>query len=407
LALTDFGKPAPPAFLLALTRSGPSPDCEMNHHSGPEAAEAQAASGRFSFSQARFLVGDLQRPNPKIYWADFLLSIISGHLAFHGMYYLPRWYPDAEWLWPAVVGCFCACVCFYMRSVMFIHELVHLPKEGFELFRIVWNGLCGIPLLVPSFLYYPHVDHHRRNHYGTEHDGEYLSLSHRSPWLIVGFVLQALVIPFLAIIRFLIISPICWVLPEARAIIHRHASTMLVDPSYERTDMTRRVLKTVEMQEAFCFAWCVWFLTRGAIMRGEAIDPMWFYAYAVAVALLVLNEIRTLGAHRWAGDGEPMSFEEQMLDSVNYPHAPWISELWGPVGTRYHALHHLFPSLPYHNLGTAHRRLMQGLPADSPYRRTVAPSLSGAIASLWGRAAASRRKVRDVATDSAEVRRAA
>jgi fatty acid desaturase len=196
-------------------------------------------------------------------------------------------------------------------------------------------------------------------------------------------------------------------LPEARAIIHRHASTMLVDPSYERTDMTRRVLKTVEMQEAFCFAWCVWFLTRGAIMRGEAIDPMWFYAYAVAVALLVLNEIRTLGAHRWAGDGEPMSFEEQMLDSVNYPHAPWISELWGPVGTRYHALHHLFPALPYHNLGTAHRRLMQGLPADSPYRRTVAPSLSGAIASLWGRAAASRRKVRDVPTDSAEVRRAA
>lgn len=344
---------------------------------------------KFSFAQARTLVGDLQKPNPVIYWVDFLCSIISGHLAFHALYFLPKWYPESSWLIPAMTVAFVATVILYMRSVMFIHELVHLPKDQFKGFRIAWNALCGIFFLIPSFLYYPHVDHHRRKHYGTEHDGEYLSLSHHGPWMIVGFILQALIIPFLGFARFLIISPICWVVPGARQFFHRHASTMVVDPFYKRNDFSPRLHRIILLQEALCFVWCVWFLIRGGIMRGEWIDPIWFIAYAVGVSLIVLNEVRTLGAHRWTGKGQEMSFEEQLLDSVNYPHAPWISELWGPVGTRYHALHHLFPSLPYHNLGEAHRRLMAGLPEDSPYRYTVAPSLTSEIVALWKRSLAS------------------
>jgi len=30
---------------------------------------------------------------------------------------------------------------------------------------------------------------------------------------------------------------------------------------------------------------------------------------------------------------------------------------WAPVGLRYHALHHYFPGIPYHNLGFAYQRL--------------------------------------------------
>ncbi len=347
--------------------------------------------GQFSFVQARNLVADLQKPKPWIYWTDFLVSIICGHLAFHALYFFPKWMPGSAWLWPSLVLAYCACVLMYLRSVMFIHELVHLPKEGFQAFRVAWNAMCGIFMLVPSFLYYPHVDHHRRQHYGTDHDGEYLSLSHQRPWVIVGFILQALVIPFLGLARFLVISPICWVFPQARPFFHRHASTMVVDPFYQRTDLTPRVYRIILLQEALCFAWCVWFLIRGGIMRGEWIDPIWGIAYAVGIGVLVLNELRTLGAHRWTGTGEQMSFEDQLLDTVNYPHAPWFSELWGPVGTRYHALHHLFPSMPYHSLGTAHARLMAGLPADSPYRYTVAPSLSSEIAALWKRSSASAK----------------
>ena len=345
---------------------------------------------KFSFAEARTLVGDLQKPNPMIYWADFLTSIITGHLAFHAMYFLPKWLPsDSGMLWPLMGLSYVVCVLLYMRCAMFIHELIHLPRNEFKAFRIAWNALCGIFFLIPSFLYYPHVDHHRRKHYGTDHDGEYLSLSHHGPWMIAGFLLQALIIPFLALARFLIISPICWVIPGARAYVHRHASTMVVDPFYERTDDTPHLRRLIVFQEALCFAWCVWFLVRGYVMRGELLDPIWLIAYAVGVAVVLLNEIRTLGAHRWTGTGEEMSFEEQLLDSVNYPDRPWITELWGPIGTRYHALHHLFPSLPYHNLGIAHRRLMAGLPQDSPYRFTVAKSLTSEIIALFKRSVAS------------------
>lgn len=366
------------------------------------ALTANPRSSKFSFAEARALVGDLQKPNAAIYWTDFLLSITVGHLAFHAMYYLPKWLPSGSlWLWPAMGLSYVVCVALYMRCAMFIHELIHLPRNEFKGFRIAWNALCGIFFLIPSFLYYPHVDHHRRKHYGTDHDGEYISLSHHGPWLIVGYLLQALIIPFLALARFLIISPICWIIPGARSYVHRYASTMLVDPFYERTDDSPRLRRLIVFQEVLCFAWCVWFLIRGGIMRNEAVDPIWIIAYVVGVSLIFLNEVRTLGAHRWTGSGQEMSFEEQLLDSVNYPNHAWLSELWGPTGTRYHALHHLFPSLPYHNLGKAHRRLMAGLPSDSPYRFTNAESLTSEILALIKRSLASTRSSRQMSQANA------
>lgn len=78
-----------------------------------------------------------------------------------------------------------------------------------------------------------------------------------------------------------------------------------------------------------------------------------------------------------------MTFVAQLVDSVNYPASPLIDELWAPVGCRYHALHHLFPSMPYHAMPRAHRLLMQHLPADSPYRLTISPSLLATLRTLW------------------------
>ncbi|WP_182870232.1 fatty acid desaturase family protein [Rhodopirellula sp. JC639] len=358
------------------------PDPKRAGQSGPQ---KPGGDGQFSFAEARSLIGDLAKPNPRIYWTDFLLSIIGGFIALHATLHVPRLFWSEPWVVPAVIVSYLATVLLFMRSVMFIHELVHLPKEGFNGFRFVWNLLCGIPLFVPSFLYYPHMDHHRRKHYGTEHDGEYLSLSHHSPWMIVGFIGQALVIPFLGLFRFVVLSPVCWLIPGARKLVHRHASTMVVDPFYEREDASKSEMRVVVVQEFFCFLVGAGLIFRHKIVTGEWFDPLWIVAYSVAIGLLTLNEIRTLGAHRWTGDGAEMTFEEQLLDSVNYPHAPWISELWGPIGTRYHALHHLFPRLPYHNLGKAHRRLIEGLPADSPYHKTVANSLTAEIKALWRR----------------------
>jgi fatty acid desaturase len=343
---------------------------------------------RFSIREARALVKDLSIPNPRIYWADFLASILIGHSAFTliaslGTLDLP--WLESPWLFRTthLILFSLAAVC-YMRAVMFTHELVHLPNKGFRAFRIAWNLLCGIPLLVPSFLYYPHVDHHRRKHYGTDKDGEYLNLSHSHPSHSLLFVVAALIVPFAAVLRFALMTPLAWITPTFQRWMEKRASSMIIDIFYLRGDFGAEARRMMRWQELACFAWCLGcfsFWYSGLIVPWTPV-----VVYLLAVTLVLINNIRTLGAHRWVGDGRELTFEEQLLDSVNYPYRPWITELWGPVGTRYHAIHHLFPSIPYHNLGIAHRRLVAGLPSDSIYRQTERVSLIGAIAELWQRA---------------------
>jgi fatty acid desaturase len=74
-----------------------------------------------------------------------------------------------------------------------------------------------------------------------------------------------------------------------------------------------------------------------------------------------------------------MTYGAQLLDTNTIPGLPLIAELWAPLGMRYHALHHLVPSLPYHEMAKAHKRLMKELPPDSPYRQTIYPNLFAAL----------------------------
>ncbi len=350
-------------------------------------------TNRFSLRQARGLVSGLNTPNPKIYWIDFLASILTGHALFAALLYSNAWLSGPAYIvWPVKIALYTAVVLLFMRSAMFTHELVHLPKEGFRGFRIVWNLLCGIPFLIPSFMYYPHVDHHRRKSYGTDEDGEYLNLSHQPPRAIIVYMLLTLLTPIAGFLRFAVLSPIGWVFSSVRRWNFRRASTMVMDVMYERPEAGKRVMRIMTMQEVLCFLFCMWFAFRAPIRWGQWYDPLWLHGYLVAVGLLLVNNIRTLGAHRWTGEGSQLSFEQQLLDSCDYPHRSWITELWGPVGTRYHATHHLFPSLPYHNLGKAHRALMAGLPEDSIFRETVKVSLMAEVCELWKRSSEASRR---------------
>ena len=106
--------------------------------------------------------------------------------------------------------------------------------------------------------------------------------------------------------------------------------------------------------------------------------------YLLAIMTLGLNYIRNMAAHHYRNEsGMEMTYLEQLEDSVNIVGNPISTELFFPLGLRFHALHHLFPSLPYHNLGVAHRRMMAQLPADSPYRRTVYPTFWAVMRELW------------------------
>lgn len=339
----------------------------------------------FSLAEARHLVKDLFAPNPWLYWTDFLISLFVGALAFGLVRRVIPSFTVAQLVLFVLSGV------LYYRAALFIHETVHLRDKTFKVFRFVWNLLCGIPFLMPSFFYYTHVDHHMRKHFGTEQDGEYLALATMAPRHILLYLVQPFVIPILAIVRFLILAPIGWAIPSFRRFVHRHASSLVMDPSYIRPLPTRRMLRIFRVQEVACFLWIVGCIVVSLKVGGpRRAFGFLSQAYLVSVFILMLNHVRTLGAHRYTNAGGEMTFVDQLLDSVNYPNWSIWTFMWAPVGLRYHALHHLFPSMPYHNLGKAHRRLMANLPADSPYRQTESPSLWVSIKQLWHTAKQSR-----------------
>jgi fatty acid desaturase len=351
------------------------------------------AEPAFSLAESRGLVRDLFEPKAWIYWTDFLVSILTGHI-FYGLVRgafaitaLPTW---AQY---TIAGAaFLISSLAYYRAVMFTHELVHLRTGTFTSFRIVWNLLCGIPFLVPSFTYYTHLDHHRRKHYGTAHDGEYLPWGNRGIGHLIFYMSQVFLVPLLGVFRFLILTPLTWLHPSIRNWVHQHASSMIVDPQYVRPLPTNQDLRLIRLQEALCFAWCLGVAVVPPLFLGRWPWLFLLQGYATAIVILSINSIRTLGAHRWANQGEEMTFVEQMLDSVNVTKWTLASEIWGPIGLKYHALHHVFPSMPYHEMGKAHDRLMEKLPADSVYRKTTEASLASALLDLCKRSLAAKKR---------------
>ncbi len=124
------------------------------------------------------------------------------------------------------------------------------------------------------------------------------------------------------------------------------------------------------------------------LLTGKLAWSVFFELYVLGIAAAGLNWVRTLAAHGYRNTGATMTFVEQIEDSNTVPGRPLLTELLFPVGLRYHSLHHLLPSLPYHSLGAAHRRLMAQLPEDSPYRGTIRGSFLEVAGEVWRSASA-------------------
>jgi fatty acid desaturase len=330
-------------------------------------------SGTFQVTdlEARRLVADLHTPRPAIYWTDLFASAVLGWGSFAIAL------ASTPFSGPMFAAGAISVFALY-RGLCFLHELSHLRQSALRGFETTWNLLFGVPLLMPSLLYLGvHQSHHKLSTYGTSQDPEYLPFSGH-PLMIVLFSLESLLLPLMLMIRFVLLAPFSLMIPRLHRWLVVHASAFCMNVRYRR-EATGNVSRKIARWEAVTLG--VW----GSLLGLTALHVLgwrfWGTWYAVMAAVSFINTMRTLGAHRYTSDGQPLDRQGQLIDSIDTPGAFW-TELWAPVGLRYHALHHYFPGIPYHNLKIAYRRLIQALPPDSPYSQTGSPSLPHSLQSL-------------------------
>jgi fatty acid desaturase len=322
--------------------------------------KARIADDMAMLRAASELTRDLTAPKPMIYWGDFLVSTLVGYVALFGAIF-------ASSTNVAIAAAVVSVLALY-RAGSFIHELTHIKHAAVPGFRMVWNALIGIPLLVPSFMYEGvHNLHHARTRYGTAEDPEYLPLARMKPWTVPFFVVVSALAPIALLFRYAILAPLSLIIPPLRKIVVERYSGLVINPDFRRRMPEGELRRNWIVQESAASLWAIALLS--AVATGVIPLGAFLIALGIASGTIVLNQVRTLVAHLWDNDGEVLTVTAQFLDSVNVPPPALLPVLWAPVGLRYHAIHHLLPGLPYHALGEAHRRLSAALPSESYYHR--------------------------------------
>jgi len=320
------------------------------------------------------IVEDLFELNPTIYWFDLLTSVA---IAYGGAWI----YVSAQYGLGVLTVAFIVSAIALFRIATFMHEIAHMRRGQMRAFKVLWNGLVGIPLLTPSLFYTTHAEHHSNKHYGTPGDGEYLPFGLSPPSAIIKFLATIPLVPILAVLRALVLVPISFVVPHFRAWLLTSASAAVISPTFTRRQIpdVRDPLWMLTDATCFCYAAGIAYLVFNGSISGQTIAML----YALILFSIGLNWMRTLAAHRYRNDGSELTHASQVLDSINITGTPILVECLFPVGLRYHALHHLLPSMPYHSLGTADRRLMAVLSADSAYRQIPRSTTICALRQLW------------------------
>lgn len=328
--------------------------------------------------EARELVQEFSKPKAWIYWSDLLFHAALGWGCFIATLLLPAYSP-----WKLVSFPVSALALY--RTAIFVHELAHLPKDSFQVFRWVWTAVGGVPLQIPSFVYTGvHSDHHRPGIYGTREDGEYVPYGAERRWKIVLHLLSTPLLPFVLVARFLVLAPLSYLHPRLRGLLWERLSSLTIDFGYRRSPPGEREGEYWQLEEGLAggAAALAVTLTLLGVIDGEFL-VLW---YLVAVVILFLNALRTLVAHRYLNPPDRgMTISQQFLDSVDVPGHRFWTALWAPVGLRYHATHHLFPFIPYHDLGKAHRKLAREFSARDLYLQSTRSGLLDAFRALWRR----------------------
>jgi len=327
---------------------------------------------RDQIAQARALVSDLFDRRPGLYWLDFgITAALTWTL-------VAIYFTAPAWSWLQLAAMLLAAIGLF-RAGTFMHEIVHFRQGEMTAFKHAWNLLFGYPFLTPWVMYRNHIEHHSKLHFGTPRDAEYLPLAAAPPSETVKYMLQVPLLPVLGVIRFGLLGPLSRLHGPFRAWLLKKASASAINP-YCEGRLSDRMKAELERAEWFCFGWLA--LLFGLTVFGPIEAVHWLMAWALLGLGIGLNWLRNLAAHGYGNSGDARSQLQQLDDSINLTGQTWLTCWFFPVGLRYHALHHLFPGMPYHQLGKAHRRLIQGLPADHPYHHCNHENYFRVVASL-------------------------
>jgi fatty acid desaturase len=124
----------------------------------------QLGSRNFSLREMKEIIQDLFAPKPSLYWIDFLITASVAY-GFAALYITAAPFSLIQVVTFLVSGA------ALFRMGTFIHEIVHMSGRTMVGFRVAWNLLCGVPLLMHSLLYSNHLDHHNPRKHGTPADG--------------------------------------------------------------------------------------------------------------------------------------------------------------------------------------------------------------------------------------------
>lgn len=333
-------------------------------HGGSELAQTTSSERWLSDVRAtlRDSGQDFFKPSAWRYWIDFFGCLIPAYVA--SAVFLGATMGSWQQLLSYPVALF-----FLYRLGSLVHEVCHLKHGEMNAYKMAWNLLAGIIIFSPSpFFTRHHRDHHSPHYFGTTDDPEYfLSMYHRGNVLGALWLFgKMLITPLVVFLRFLLV-PLIWLVRGWRewTLVHASSLSMALNPSYERklNPADRRNIAIVE--------WLCWVRATQILVVIALGITDWTrlpLLYSLGFGVLCMNTLRLAGDHHGNSHGAAVSMSDHILDSCNYTGRDAMTAILFPFSIRYHALHHIFPSLPYHNLAAAHRYLVQTLDPTSPYR---------------------------------------
>ena len=268
---------------------------------------------------------DLNVPDARIYWTDFLASAVTGYARARARR------DDARARFVMLAAGLVSILALF-RAGSFIHELTHIKKGELGGFKLGWNLIVGVPLLIPSFLYEGiHNLHHAKIRYGTVEDPEYLPLALMKPWTLPVFVVAAALAPLALLFRFAVLAPLSLLIPRLRKLVVERYSGLQINPQFRRKPAEGELARQWRWQEGAASLWAIALvaLALSGIVPLQAL----LVFLGVTSGTMLLNQTRTLVAHLWENDGEPLTRDRAIPRQRQRARRPGpAAELWAPVG---------------------------------------------------------------------------